>query len=74
MLSTFTRRIARLESLRKKTEPKSPEDFLQEVEDYAWRTGLTLVGCIWQAYRRADRGGTRTSCRRAGAGGGRNST
>ena len=42
MLSTFKRRIAKLESVRKKVGPKSFDDFCTEVHDYARRTGVSL--------------------------------
>jgi hypothetical protein len=42
MLATLKRRIATLESLRKKTGPKSLDDFLAEALDYARLTGVSL--------------------------------
>jgi hypothetical protein len=42
MVTTFKRRIAKLESLRRTTGPKSLEDFLTEVQGYARRTGISL--------------------------------
>ena len=45
-MSTFKRRIAKLESLRKKAEPKSLEDWLIEVQNHRWRTGVSLDEAI----------------------------
>ena len=42
MLSTFKRRIAKLESAGKKVGPKSFDDFCTEVHDYVRRTGVSL--------------------------------
>jgi hypothetical protein len=46
MMSTFKRRIAKLESLRKKAEPKSLEDWLIEVQNHRRRTGVSLEEAI----------------------------
>ena len=42
MLSTFKRRIAKLESAGKKVGQKSFDDFCTEVHDYVRRTGVCL--------------------------------
>ena len=46
MLTTFKRRIAKLESLRKKAGPMSMEDWLTDAPDYAQRTGVSLDEAI----------------------------
>jgi len=42
MLSTVKSRIAKLETWRKKAEPKRLEDWLIEVENYRRRTGVSM--------------------------------
>jgi hypothetical protein len=42
MLTTFKRRIAKLEDVRKKAGPKSLNDFLVEVQDYSRRARVGL--------------------------------
>ena len=46
MLTTFKRRIAKLESLRKKAGPMRMEDWLTDAQDYAQRTGVSLDEAI----------------------------
>lgn len=42
MFTTFKRRIAKLEDVTKKSQPKSLDHFVGEVQDYIRRTGVSL--------------------------------
>jgi|HubBroStandDraft_6_1064221.scaffolds.fasta_scaffold4087313_1 hypothetical protein len=46
MLITLKRRVTKLELLKKTVGPKSFDDLVTEVEDYARRTGVSLDDAI----------------------------